>query len=153
VIPIDALLGCGQPEAAGSLNASSSGLNQPLIRPSTASFLLGLLGAILGCLLTNQTPCVGSDRKSLPGPAWNWGSVPWLLAAVLGLGGGFKPHCPAEGKLDLAGRLYGIGTYLPMPAVLAARWWANWCFASGWAGLPVGALSRPALVVPTGSGF
>ncbi|APD47472.1 ABC transporter permease [Synechococcus sp. CS-602] len=147
--PIDALLGMRAPEAAREALREQLGLNQPLIA-QYGQFLLGLLRGDLGASLTNQTPVVEVIAKSLPA-SLELGVCALLLAAVLGLAVGFSGIARPEGKLDLAGRLYGIGTYALPPfwaAMVVQLVFAVWL---GW--LPVGGRFPASLVVPTGSGF
>jgi peptide/nickel transport system permease protein len=64
---------------------------------------------------------------------------------------GFSGVARPEGKLDLAGRLYGIGTYALPPfwaAMVVQLVFAVWL---GW--LPVGGRFPPTLVPPSGTGF
>jgi len=70
---------------------------------------------------------------------------------VLGLAVGFSGIARPEGRLDLAGRLYGIGTYALPPfwaAMVVQLVFAVWL---GW--LPVGGRFPPTLLPPAGSGF
>ena len=74
-----------------------------------------------------------------------------VIAAVLGLAVGFSGIARPEGRLDLAGRLYGIGTYALPPvwaAMVVQLVFAVWL---GW--LPVGGRFPPTLVPPSGTGF
>ncbi|NQV10918.1 MAG: ABC transporter permease [Cyanobacteria bacterium] len=147
--PIDALLGMRAPEAAREALREQLGLNQPLIA-QYGQFLLGLVRGDLGASLTNQTPVAEVIAKSLPA-SLELGVCALLLAAVLGLAVGFSGIARPEGKLDLAGRLYGIGTYALPPfwaAMVVQLVFAVWL---GW--LPVGGRFPASLVVPTGTGF
>jgi peptide/nickel transport system permease protein len=74
-----------------------------------------------------------------------------LLAALVGLAVGFSGVARPEGKLDLAGRLYGIGTYALPPfwaAMMVQLLFAVWL---GW--LPVGGRLPPTVLPPEHSGF
>jgi peptide/nickel transport system permease protein len=89
-------------------------------------------------------------RQSLPA-SLELGVVALVLAAVVGLAVGFSGVARPEGKLDLAGRLYGIGTYALPPfwaAMVVQLVFAVWL---GW--LPVGGRFPPTLIPPAGSGF
>jgi peptide/nickel transport system permease protein len=89
-------------------------------------------------------------RQSLPA-SLELGVVALLLAAVVGIAVGFSGIARPEGKLDLAGRLYGIGTYALPPfwaAMVVQLVFAVWL---GW--LPVGGRFPPTLLPPQGSGF
>ncbi|MFQ6537511.1 MULTISPECIES: ABC transporter permease [Aphanothece] len=147
--PIDALLGTRAPEAARAALRSRLGLDQPLWH-QYGQFLIDLLRGDLGTSLTNQEPVTGIIRQTLPA-SLELGSVALLLAAVVGLAVGFSGIARPEGKLDLAGRLYGIGTYALPPfwaAMVVQLIFAVWL---GW--LPVGGRFPPTLLPPEGSGF
>ena len=147
--PIDALLGPRAPEAARSAMRSQLGLDQPLLS-QYGHFLAGLLRGDLGSSLTNKEPVADLIRASLPA-SLELGVVALLLAAVLGLAVGFSGIARPEGKVDLAGRLYGIGTYA-LPPFWAAMV-VQLVFAVGLGWLPVGGRFPPTLLPPEGSGF
>ncbi|MCP9880085.1 ABC transporter permease [Cyanobium sp. A1C-AMD] len=147
--PIDALLGTRAPESARAALRAQLGLDQPLLH-QYGSFLGKLLHGDLGTSLTNQEPVTEVIRQSLPA-SLELGGVALLLAAVVGLAVGFSGIARPEGKLDLAGRLYGIGTYALPPfwaAMVVQLVFAVWL---GW--LPVGGRFPPTLLPPEGSGF
>ena len=147
--PIDALLGTRAPESARAALRAQLGLDQPLLQ-QYGSFLSKLLHGDLGASLTNQQPVTDVIRQSLPA-SLELGVVALLLAAVVGLAVGFSGIARPEGRLDLAGRLYGIGTYALPPfwaAMVVQLVFAVWL---GW--LPVGGRFPPTLLPPEGSGF
>jgi peptide/nickel transport system permease protein len=147
--PIDALLGPRAPEAARSALRSQLGLDQPLLS-QYGHFLGDLLRGDLGASLSNKQPVADLIRASLPA-SLELGVVALLLAAVLGLAVGFSGIARPEGKVDLAGRLYGIGTYALPPfwaAMVVQLVFAVWL---GW--LPVGGRFPATLLPPEGSGF
>ena len=147
--PIDALLGTRAPESARTALRAQLGLDQPLLH-QYGSFLGKLLHGDLGASLTNQEPVTEVIRQSLPA-SLELGVVALLLAAAIGLAVGFSGIARPEGKLDLAGRLYGIGTYALPPfwaAMVVQLVFAVWL---GW--LPVGGRFPPTLLPPAGSGF
>jgi peptide/nickel transport system permease protein len=147
--PIDALLGTRAPAAARAALRAQLGLDQPLWH-QYGYFLRQLLHGDLGQSLTNQEPVTAVIRQSLPA-SLELGVVALLLAAVVGLAVGFSGVARPEGKLDLAGRLYGIGTYALPPfwaAMVVQLVFAVWL---GW--LPVGGRFPPTLIPPAGSGF
>ena len=147
--PIDALLGTRAPAAARAALRAQLGLDQPLWH-QYGHFLSQLLHGDLGQSLTNQEPVTAVIRQSLPA-SLELGVVALLLAAVVGLAVGFSGVARPEGKLDLAGRLYGIGTYALPPfwaAMVVQLVFAVWL---GW--LPVGGRFPPTLIPPAGSGF
>ena len=57
----------------------------------------------------------------------------------------------SEGKLDLAGRLYGLGTYALPPFWVAMLVQLLFAVSLGW--LPVGGRFPPSLLPPEGTGF
>jgi peptide/nickel transport system permease protein len=147
--PIDALLGTRAPESARAALRAQLGLDQSLLQ-QYGSFLGKLLHGDLGASLTNQEPVTAVIRQSLPA-SLELGVVALLLAAAIGLAVGFSGIARPEGKLDLAGRLYGIGTYALPPfwaAMVVQLVFAVWL---GW--LPVGGRFPPTLLPPAGSGF
>ena len=147
--PIDALLGSRAPSAARAALRAQLGLDQPLWH-QYGHFLNQLLHGELGQSLTNQEPVTAVIRQSLPA-SLELGVVALVLAAVVGLAVGFSGVARPEGRLDLAGRLYGIGTYALPPfwaAMVVQLVFAVWL---GW--LPVGGRFPPTLIPPTGSGF
>lgn len=147
--PIDALLGTRAPESARAALRAQLGLDQPLLQ-QYGSFLGKLLHGDLGASLTNQEPVTAVIRQSLPA-SLELGVVALLLAAVVGLAVGFSGIARPEGKLDLAGRLYGIGTYALPPfwaAMVVQLVFAVWL---GW--LPVGGRFPPTLLPPASTGF
>ncbi|MGB7564150.1 MAG: ABC transporter permease [Prochlorococcaceae cyanobacterium] len=147
--PIDALLGIRAPEAARAALRQQLGLDQPLL-VQYGHFLADLVRGNLGESLTNQTPVAEVIRQSLPA-SLELGVVALLIAAVLGLAAGFSGIARPEGKVDLAGRLYGIGTYA-LPPFWAAMV-VQLIFAVGLGWFPVGGRFPPTLVPPTGTGF
>ena len=147
--PIDALLGTRAPAAARAALRAQLGLDQPLLH-QYGRFLSQLLHGELGQSLTNQEPVTAVIRQSLPA-SLELGVVALVLAAVVGLAVGFSGVARPEGKLDLAGRLFGIGTYALPPfwaAMVVQLVFAVWL---GW--LPVGGRFPPTLIPPAGSGF
>jgi len=147
--PIDALLGTRAPESARAALRTQLGLDQPLLQ-QYGTFLGKLLHGDLGVSLTNQEPVTAVIRQSLPA-SLELGVVALLLAALVGLAVGFSGIARPEGKLDLAGRLYGIGTYALPPfwaAMVVQLVFAVWL---GW--LPVGGRFPPTLLPPEGTGF
>ena len=147
--PIDALLGPKAPAAARAALRHQLGLDQPLLS-QYGHFLSQLLHGDLGLSQNSQEPVLGIIRASLPA-SLELGVVALVLAAVLGLAVGFSGIARPEGKVDLAGRLFGIGTYALPPfwaAMVVQLVFAVWL---GW--LPVGGRFPPTLLPPQGSGF
>ena len=147
--PIDALLGSRAPAAARAALRSQLGLDQPLWQ-QYGHFLGQLLRGDLGESLTNQEPVSATIAGSLPA-SLELGVMALLLAALVRLAVGFSGVARPEGKLDLAGRLYGIGTYALPPfwaAMMVQLLFAVWL---GW--LPVGGRLPPTVLPPEHSGF
>ncbi|MFM7086475.1 MAG: ABC transporter permease [Cyanobium sp.] len=147
--PIDALLGPKAPAAARAALRAQLGLDQPL-PVQYGHFFSQLLHGDLGVSQASKQPVLSIIQGSLPA-SLELGLVALLLAAVLGLAVGFSGIARPEGKLDLAGRLYGISTYALPPfwaAMVMQLVFAVWL---GW--LPVGGRFPPTLMPPVGSGF
>jgi peptide/nickel transport system permease protein len=147
--PIDALLGTRAPEAARAVLRAQLGLDRPLLA-QYGRFLQQLVQGDLGISLTNQQPVAEVIRQSLPA-SLELGATALLIAAAVGLAVGFSGIARPDGKLDLAGRLFGIGTYA-LPPFWAAMV-VQLVFAVGLGWLPVGGRFPPTLLPPEGSGF
>jgi peptide/nickel transport system permease protein len=147
--PIDALLGTRAPQEAREALRQQLGLDQSLL-VQYGRYLNDLLHGQLGQSLTNQEPVSAVIGRSLPA-SLELGLVALLIAAVIGLTVGFSGIARPEGQVDLAARLYGIGTYALPPfwaAMVVQLVFAVWL---GW--LPVGGRFPATLEPPTGSGF
>ena len=147
--PIDALLGPKAPAAARAALRQQLGLDQPLL-VQYGHFLGDLLHGNLGVSQASKEPVTAIIRESLPA-SLELGVVALLIAAVLGLAVGFSGIARPEGKVDLAGRLFGIGTYALPPfwaAMVVQLVFAVWL---GW--LPVGGRLPATVLPPEGSGF
>ncbi len=147
--PIDALLGTRAPEAARAALRAQLGLDLPLA-DQYGRFLGHLLRGDLGTSLTNGEPVTRIIQASLPA-SLELGVVGLLLAAVAGLAVGFSGIARPEGRIDLAGRLYGISTYALPPfwaAMVVQLVFSVWL---GW--LPVGGRFPATLMPPEGTGF
>jgi peptide/nickel transport system permease protein len=147
--PIDALLGTRAPEAARAALRSQLGLDRSLLE-QYGQFLGQLLRGELGQSLTNQEPVRAIIGASLPA-SLELGVVALLVAAAVGLVVGLSGIARPEGRLDLGGRLYGIGTYALPPfwaAMVVQLVFAVWL---GW--LPVGGRLPPTVLPPESSGF
>ncbi|MFO7628809.1 MAG: ABC transporter permease [Prochlorococcaceae cyanobacterium] len=147
--PVDAVLGTRAPEAARAALRSQLGLDRSLLE-QYGQFLGNLLRGDLGESLNSQEPVARIIGQSLPA-SLELGITALLLAALVGLAVGFSGIARPEGKIDLAGRLYGIGTYALPPfwaAMVVQLVFAVWL---GW--LPVGGRFPAPLVPPSGTGF
>lgn len=147
--PVDAVLGSRAPAAARAAMRARLGLDQPLLQ-QYLDFLQGLVHGDLGKALINQEPVSSIITKALPA-SLELGITALILAAILGLSVGFSGIARQEGKLDLAGRLYGIGTYALPPFWAAMLVQLLFAVVLGW--LPVGGRLPPSLLPPQGSGF
>jgi peptide/nickel transport system permease protein len=147
--PIDALLGPRAPEAVRAALRQQLGLDQPLAQ-QYVGFMGKLLHGDLGLSLSNQEPVSRIIAQSLPA-SLELGVVALSLAAVLGLAVGFSGIARPEGRLDLAGRLFGIGTYALPPFWAAMVLQLVFAVGLGW--LPVGGRFPATIEPPAGSGF
>ena len=147
--PVDAVLGSRAPADAKALLRARLGLDQPLL-DQYGDFITGLLHGDLGSALINQEPVGQIISQALPA-SLELSLTALLVAAVSGLAVGFSGIARPEGKVDLAGRLYGIGTYALPPFWVAMLVQLLFAVILGW--LPVGGRFPPSLVPPSGSGF
>jgi peptide/nickel transport system permease protein len=147
--PIDALLGPRAPEAVRAALRQQLGLDQPLAQ-QYLGFMGKLLHGDLGLSLSNQEPVSRIIGQSLPA-SLELGVVALSLAAVLGLAVGFSGIARPEGRLDLAGRLFGIGTYALPPFWAAMVLQLVFAVGLGW--LPVGGRFPATIEPPAGTGF
>ena len=111
--PVDAVLGSRAPAAAKAAMRARLGLDQSLL-DQYLSYLNGLIHGDLGQALINQEPVRTIIGKTLPA-SLELSVVALVLAAVVGLSIGFSGIARPEGKIDLGGRLYGLGTYALPP--------------------------------------
>ena len=147
--PVDALLGNRASALAREQLRAQLGLDQPLLA-QYGQFLADLLQGDLGSSLRNSQSVREIVGAALPASV-ELGVTALLIALVLGLAVGFSGVARPEGRLDLAGRLYGIGTYA-LPVFWAAMV-MQLVFAVGLGWFPVGGRYPPTLVPPQGSGF
>ena len=147
--PVDALLGNRASALAREQLRAQLGLDQPLLA-QYGQFLADLLHGDLGSSLRNSQSVREIVSSALPASV-ELGVTALLIAVVLGLAVGFSGVARPEGKLDLSGRLYGIGTYA-LPVFWAAMV-LQLIFAVGLGWFPVGGRYPPTLVPPQGSGY
>ena len=147
--PVDAVLGSRAPAEAKALLRERLGLDMPLGH-QYLEFINGLIHGDLGSALINQEPVGRIIAQALPA-SLELSICALLVAALLGLSVGFSGIARPEGKLDLAGRFYGIGTYALPPFWVAMLLQLLFAVILGW--LPVGGRFTPSLVPPSGSGF
>ncbi|MBA4734071.1 MAG: ABC transporter permease [Synechococcus sp.] len=147
--PVDAVLGSRAPAAAKAAMRARLGLDQSLL-DQYLDYLRGLVQGDLGQGLINQEPVSSIISRTLPA-SLELSVVALVVAAVVGLSVGFSGIARPEGKLDLAGRLYGLGTYALPPFWVAMLVQLLFAVSLGW--LPVGGRFPPSLMPPQGSGF
>ena len=104
--PVDAVLGNRAPAAARAALRTRLGLDQPLLH-QYLHFIKDLIHGDLGQALLNQEPVSKIIARALPA-SLELSLTALLIAAVVGLVVGFSGIARPEGKLDLAGRLYGL---------------------------------------------
>ena len=147
--PVDAVLGSRAPAAAKAAMRARLGLDQSLL-DQYLDYLRGLVQGDLGQGLINQEPVSSIISRTLPA-SLELSVAALVVAAVVGLSVGFSGIARPEGKLDLAGRLYGLGTYALPPFWVAMLVQLLFAVSLGW--LPVGGRFPPSLMPPQGSGF
>ena len=147
--PVDAVLGSRAPAAAKAAMRARLGLDQTLL-DQYLDYLRGLVQGDLGQGLINQEPVSSIISRTLPA-SLELSVAALVVAAVVGLSVGFSGIARPEGKLDLAGRLYGLGTYALPPFWVAMLVQLLFAVSLGW--LPVGGRFPPSLMPPQGSGF
>ena len=147
--PVDAVLGSRAPAAAKAAMRTRLGLDQSLL-DQYLDYLQGLLHGDLGQGLINQEPVREIIGRTLPA-SLELSVVALVLSAMVGLGIGFSGIARPEGKLDFAGRLYGLGTYALPPFWVAMLLQLLFAVILGW--LPVGGRFPPSLLPPDGTGF
>ena len=147
--PVDAVLGSRAPAMAKAAMRARLGLDKTL-PDQYLDYLRGLLHGDLGQGLINQEPVRDIISRTLPA-SLELSVIALALAAVVGLSIGFSGIARPEGKLDLAGRLYGLGTYALPPFWVAMLLQLLFAVSLGW--LPVGGRFPPSLMPPEGTGF
>tara|TARA_Y100001968_G_scaffold218310_1_gene200985 strand:- start:8988 stop:9986 length:999 start_codon:yes stop_codon:yes gene_type:complete len=147
--PVDAILGNRANEAARELLRSKLGLDQPIIN-QYLTFLDMLIHGNLGESLNTQEPVIELISKALPASI-ELGFFSLLFALIIGFIIGFSGIARPEGKLDLFGRIYGIGTYALPPFWAAMLIQIIFAVILGW--LPIGGRFPPNLIEPEGTGL
>ena len=147
--PVDAVLGSRAPAAAKAAMRAKLGLDQSLL-DQYFDYLNGLIQGDLGQALINQEPVRAIIARTLPA-SLELSVIALIAAAIVGLSIGFSGIARPEGKLDLSGRLYGLGTYALPPFWVVMLVQLLFAVNLGW--LPVGGRFPPSLQPPQGSGF
>ena len=146
--PVDAVLSRALAAAKAAMRARL-GLDQSLF-DQYWHYLQGLVQGDLGQALINQEPVRSIINRTLPA-SLELSVIALVTAAVIGLSIGFSGIARPEGKIDLSGRLYGLGTYALPPFWIAMLLQLLFAVSLGW--LPVGGRFPPSLLPPDGSGF
>jgi len=147
--PVDAVLGNRANEVARNALRMKLGLNDSLWI-QYLKFINGLIHGDLGQALINQEPVKEIISKTLPATL-ELSIIALLIAIFIGLIVGLSGIAKPEGKIDLAGRIYGIGTYALPPFWIAMLAQLLFAVILGW--LPVGGRFPPSLIQPEGTGF
>ncbi len=147
--PVDAILGNRADFAAREAMRERLGLNAPLIN-QYLNYLNGLLHGDLGQSLNNQESVSYLIAKTLPA-SLELGITALIIASLIGIAIGLTGISKPEGKTDLAGRLFGIGTYALPPFWAAMLIQLFFAVVLGW--MPVGGRFPPGLAPPQGTGF
>ncbi|WP_413440885.1 ABC transporter permease [Synechococcus sp. MIT S1220] len=147
--PVDAVLGSRAPADAKAEMRARLGLDQSLF-DQYWHYLQGLFQGDLGQALINQEPVRSIINRTLPA-SLELSVIALIAAAIIGLSIGFSGIARPEGKIDLSGRLYGLGTYALPPFWVAMLLQLLFAVSLGW--LPVGGRFPPSLLPPDGSGF
>ncbi len=147
--PVDAILGNRANEIAKVALREKLGLNKTILE-QYLDFLKGLLHGDLGQALINQESVKEIIFRALPASIELGISslfIAILIGSIVSLSGFTKP----EGKLDIAGRIFGIGTYALPPFWAAMIVQLIFAVYLGW--LPVGGRFPPSMLPPSGTGF
>ena len=148
--PVDVILGTRANEEAREILRTKLGLDQS-ISSQYIQFIKSLVTGDLGDSLNTQSePVKTIIAKALPA-SLELGLIALLIAISIGLAVGFLGVKKPEGKVDLAGRLYGISTYALPPFWVAILVQLLFAVTLGW--LPIGGRFPPSLQQPIGSGF
>ncbi len=147
--PVDAILGNRADSFAREAMREKLGLDAPFI-DQYFKFLNGLIHGDLGQSLNNQESVSYLIAKTLPA-SLELAITAFILAAIIGSVVGLTGIAKPEGKTDLAGRLFGIGTYAIPPFWAAMLLQLFFSVTLGW--MPVGGRFPPGLEPPSGTGF
>ncbi len=147
--PVDAILGNRADDLARNAMRERLGLNQSIFK-QYLSFLNDLIHGNLGNALNTQEPVSEIISKALPASI-ELGITALLIASIVGFVIGLSGTARPESKTDLAGRLYGIGTYALPPFWAAMMIQLFFSVILGW--LPIGGRLPPGSSIPEGSGY
>ncbi len=143
--PIDAILGTRANEFARESLRIKLGLDKPLIN-QYIEYLNQLIHGNLGISLNTQEPVKVIISKALPA-SLELAICALFIASLLGYFIGFLGAVKPEGKIDLWGRIFGIGTYALPPFWAAMLIQIIFAGLLGW--LPIGGRLSPGCIPPT----
>ncbi len=142
--PVDAILGTRANELARESLRIKLGLDQPLIN-QYLEYLNQLLHGNLGISLNTQEPVKVIISKALPA-SLELAFFSILIASLVGYLIGFSGAVKPEGRIDLLGRIFGIGTYALPPFWAAMLIQIIFSVSLGW--LPIGGRLSPGSIPP-----
>jgi len=132
--PVDAILGTRANELARESLRIRLGLDKPLIN-QYLEYLNHLIHGDLGTSLNTQEPVKSIISKALPA-SLELGICAILIASIIGYLIGYLGATKPEGKIDLCGRIFGIGTYALPPFWAAMIIQLLFAVSLGW--FPIG---------------
>ncbi len=132
--PVDAILGNRANELARESLRIRLGLDKPLIN-QYLEYLNHLIHGDLGTSLNTQEPVKSIISKALPA-SLELSICAILIASIIGYLIGYLGATKPEGKIDLLGRIFGIGTYALPPFWAAMLIQILFAVTLGW--FPIG---------------
>ena len=148
--PVDAILGNRANEFARESLRIKLGLDKTLIN-QYLEYLNNLVHGNLGVSLNTQEPVKVIISKALPASI-ELAIFAILIASIIGYSIGFLGAVKPEGKIDLLGRIFGIGTYALPPFWAAMLIQIIFAVLLGW--FPIGGRLPPGMNPPPSvSGF
>ena len=142
--PVDAILGNRANEFARASLRIKLGLDKPLIN-QYFEYLNHLIHGNLGISLNTQQPVKIIIAKALPASI-ELALFAILIASLVGYLIGFLGAVKSEGRIDLWGRIFGIGTYAIPPFWAAMLIQIIFAVLLGW--LPIGGRLPPGMSYP-----
>ena len=142
--PVDAILGTRASEFARESLRIKLGLDKPLIN-QYLEYLNHLIHGNLGISLNTQEPVKTIISKALPASI-ELAIFAILIASLIGYSIGFSGAIKPEGRIDLFGRIFGIGTYALPPFWAAMLIQIIFAVLLGW--LPIGGRLPPGISAP-----
>ncbi len=143
--PVDAILGTRASEFARESLRIKLGLDKPLVH-QYLEYLNQLIHGDLGVSLNTQEPVKVIISKALPASI-ELSLIAILIASLIGYLIGFLGVLKPEGRIDLWGRILGIGTYALPPFWAAMLIQIIFAVLLGW--LPIAGRLPPGASVPT----